>query len=171
MAQMNQEKQTQNEAMAPTGLLDNRCRQLGHLLLADYHVLFRQLLQEPDRLVREDEKNTVRLSRERARLGKEISDRAARGETVPEAPADFVAAQQAVRGHVFRARPLYLGLEPASGATPRELAALAVLELLETKGDLPIVRQVLASFSAAWKKTILRVLQDSGADHWVKALA
>ena len=77
-----------------------------------------------DRLVREDEKNTARLSRERARLGKEISERAARGETVPEAPGDFVAAQQAIRGHVFRARPLYLGLEPASGVTSRELAAL-----------------------------------------------
>ena len=77
-----------------------------------------------DRLVREDEKNTARLSRERARLGKEISERAARGETVPEAPEDFVAAQQTIHGHVFRARPLYRGLEPASGVTSRELAAL-----------------------------------------------
>jgi hypothetical protein len=50
-------------------------------------------------------------------------------------------------------------------------AALAVLQLLETKGDLPLVREVLDSFSAAWKKTILRVLQDNRADHWVKALA
>ena len=50
-------------------------------------------------------------------------------------------------------------------------SALAVLELLETKGDLPLVHQVLATFPPAWKKTILRVLQDNGADHWTKALA
>ncbi len=81
-------------------------------------------LRTLDRLIQEAERNTVRLGRDRTRLAKEIAERAARGETVPELPADFVAAQQAIRGQVFRARPLYLGLEPASGVTPRELAAM-----------------------------------------------
>ena len=50
-------------------------------------------------------------------------------------------------------------------------SALAVLELLESKGDLPIVREMFESFPTTWKKTILRVLQEYGADHWVKELA
>jgi hypothetical protein len=50
-------------------------------------------------------------------------------------------------------------------------SALAVLELLATKGDLPLVRELLDTFPATWKKTILRVLQDHGADHWTKALS
>jgi hypothetical protein len=50
-------------------------------------------------------------------------------------------------------------------------SALAVLELLATKGDLPLVRELLDSFPATWKKTILRVLQDHGADRWTKALS
>lgn len=41
---MNQEKQTQNEESVQTGLLDNRCRQLGHLLLADRAVFYVQIL-------------------------------------------------------------------------------------------------------------------------------
>jgi DNA repair exonuclease SbcCD ATPase subunit len=77
-----------------------------------------------DRLIQEAERNVAKLGRERARLAKEIAERAARGETVPAHPVDFVAAQQAIRGQVFRARPLYLGLEPAAGVTARELTAL-----------------------------------------------
>jgi hypothetical protein len=50
-------------------------------------------------------------------------------------------------------------------------SALAVLGLLETKGDMPLVREVLESLPPTWKKTILRVLQDNGADHWAKKLA
>jgi len=49
-------------------------------------------------------------------------------------------------------------------------SALAVLELLETKGDLPLVKTMLESFPPAWKKTILRVLRENKADHWAKAL-
>ena len=41
---MNQEKQTRNEETVQTGLLDNRCRQLGHLLLADRAVFYVQIL-------------------------------------------------------------------------------------------------------------------------------
>ena len=81
-------------------------------------------LRTVDRLIQDAERNTVKFGRERTRLSKDIAERAARGETVPEFPADFVACQQAVRGQVFRARPLYLGLEPAAGVTSRELAAL-----------------------------------------------
>jgi DNA repair exonuclease SbcCD ATPase subunit len=77
-----------------------------------------------DRLVQEDERNCGRLGRELGRLERDIAERTARGETIPELPADFVAAQQSVRDHLFAARPLYLGLEPASGVTPRDLAAL-----------------------------------------------
>ena len=50
-------------------------------------------------------------------------------------------------------------------------SALVVLELLETKGDLPLVLELLESFPPAWKKTIMRVLQDNKADRWAKALA
>jgi hypothetical protein len=41
---MNQGKQTQSEETVQTGLLDNRCRQLGHLLLADRAVFYVQIL-------------------------------------------------------------------------------------------------------------------------------
>jgi DNA repair exonuclease SbcCD ATPase subunit len=77
-----------------------------------------------DRLAQEGQKNINRLGRERTRLERDIADRRARGETVPEQPGDFVAAQNAVRQHAFCARPLYLGLEPAAGLSLKELAAL-----------------------------------------------
>ena len=41
---MDQEVQARNEETAQTGLLDNRCRQLGHLLLADRAVFYVQIL-------------------------------------------------------------------------------------------------------------------------------
>ena len=98
-------------------------------------------LRALDRLTQDAERNTAKLGRERARLVKEISDRASRGETVPELPEDFVAAQHAIRTQLFRARPLYLGLEPAAGVTPRDLAALeqvigdAILATWVTEAD------------------------------------
>ena len=77
-----------------------------------------------DRLVQDGERNCSRLERERERLEREIAARTARGDTIPGEPADFAGAQQAIRASLLAARPLYLGLEPASGVTPRDLAAL-----------------------------------------------
>jgi DNA repair exonuclease SbcCD ATPase subunit len=77
-----------------------------------------------DRLTQESQKNINQLGRKRTCLEREIAERKARGETVPEQPGDFVAAQKSIRQHVFRARPLYLGLEPAPGLTLKDLAAL-----------------------------------------------
>lgn len=81
-------------------------------------------LRTLDRLVSEDERNCGRLERERGRLERDIAERTTRGDTIPGQPTDFVAAQRALREQLFDIRPLYLGLEPASGVTPRELAAL-----------------------------------------------
>ena len=49
-------------------------------------------------------------------------------------------------------------------------SALAVLELLETKGEIPLVRELIATLLPSWKKTILRVLHENGSDYWSKAL-
>ena len=79
-------------------------------------------------------------------LGRAVDELRSRGETIPELPDDFVAAQQAIRGQVFKARPLYLGIEPASGVTPRELAALE-----QVIGDsILAVRAKLTAFLAEW---------------------
>lgn len=79
---------------------------------------------ELDRQVQETQRTLTLRTRDRARLEREIGDRKARGEAVPEQPGDFVAAQKAIREHALQATPLYLGLEPAPGLTSRDLTAL-----------------------------------------------
>jgi hypothetical protein len=61
---------------------------------------------------------------------------------------------------------------PAAEKRERDLSsALAVLKLLDAKGELPQVRTMLNTFPQKWQRTILRVLRDNGAADWAKSLA
>ncbi|MDD4018826.1 MAG: ATP-binding protein [Kiritimatiellae bacterium] len=79
--------------------------------------------QKLDRQLQETELRLDALDKRLAALTAESDERRARGDTVPLVKG-FAHAQSAIRQRMLRAQPLYLGLEPASGVSPRELAAL-----------------------------------------------
>ena len=62
---------------------------------------------------------------------------------------------------------------PEAEKREKDLAsALAVLKLLEAKGEMTQVRHMLGSLPLGWQKTILRVLRDNAAAaDWANALA
>ncbi len=96
-----------------------------------------------DRQVQAADNRMHALRRQRDKLAAMVAERKARGETVPDVP-DFVPAQAAITQQALKARPLYLGLEPVAGITPRELAALE-----QVIGDAVLATWLVAGDDAA----------------------
>jgi DNA repair exonuclease SbcCD ATPase subunit len=89
------------------------------------------------------------LDKRLAALAAESEEKRHRGETVPLAKG-FAQAQRALQQRLLRAQPLYLGLEPAPGATARELAALEQLV-----GDATLATWITDEASAADVRSLL----------------
>lgn len=99
---------------------------LAVLPLVDIRGATDDTAQELDRQLQAAEARLDALDKRLAALAAEIEERTARGETVPLVKG-FAGAERALQQHLLKAQPLYAGLEPASGVSPRDLAALEQL--------------------------------------------
>jgi len=96
-----------------------------------------------DRQIQAAEIHLEALEKRLAALAAEIEEKKNRGETLPFVKG-FAQAQRTLQQRMLRALPLYLGLEPAPGATVRELGALEQLI-----GDATLATWVTDEASAA----------------------
>ena len=99
---------------------------LAALPLTDVRTAADDTAQSLDRQLQAAEDRLDALVKRLAALTAEIDEKKNRGETVPLVK-NFTQAQRALQQRMLRAQPLYAGLEPAPGATARELAALEQL--------------------------------------------
>jgi energy-coupling factor transporter ATP-binding protein EcfA2 len=99
---------------------------LAALPLAEVRTAADDTAQNLDRQLQATELHLDALDKRLAAFAAEIDEKKNRGETVPLVK-NFAAAQRAIQQRMVRAQPLYAGLEPAPGATARELAALEQL--------------------------------------------
>ncbi|MDD3544758.1 MAG: ATP-binding protein [Kiritimatiellae bacterium] len=97
--------------------------ELADLPLNELRTAADDTAQTLDRQLQETELRLESLEKRLASLTADIDEKRARGDTVPLVKG-FAQAQSEIRQRMSRAQPLYLGLEPASGVSPRELAAL-----------------------------------------------
>ncbi len=99
---------------------------LAALPLTDIRKAADDTAQSLDRQLQTAEDRLDALAKRLAGLAAEAEEKKNRGETVPLAKG-FTQAQRALQQRMLKAQPLYAGLEPAPGATARELAALEQL--------------------------------------------
>ena len=99
---------------------------LAALPFAEVRAAADDTAQSLDRQLQATELHLDTLDKRLASLVAERDEKKARGETVPLVKS-FTQAQRALQQRLLRAQPLYAGLEPAPGATARELAALEQL--------------------------------------------
>jgi DNA repair exonuclease SbcCD ATPase subunit len=122
---------------------------LATLPLAEIRTEADNTAQSLDRQLQAAELHLESLDKRHAALAAEIEEKKNRGETVPLVKG-FAHAQRALQQRMLRAQPLYMGLEPAPGATPRELATLEQLI-----GDAALATWVTDEASAADVRSIL----------------
>ena len=99
---------------------------LASLPLAEIRTAADNTAQGLDRQLQAAELHLETLDKRLAGFAAEIEEKRNRGETVPLVKG-FAQAQRTLQQRMLRAQPLYAGLEPAPGATARELAALEQL--------------------------------------------
>ncbi len=100
--------------------------ELAHLPLAEIRTAADDTAQSLDGQLKAVELNLANLDKRLAAFAAETDEKKKRGETVPLVK-NFAQAQRVLQQRLLRAQPLYAGLEPAPGATTRELAALEQL--------------------------------------------
>lgn len=122
---------------------------LAALPLAEIRTAADDAAQSLDRQLQAAEIHLDALDKRLAALAAESEDKRQRGETAPLVKG-FAQAQRALQQRLLRAQPLYLGLEPAPGATARELAALEQLI-----GDATLATWVTDEASAADVRSLL----------------
>ena len=49
-------------------------------------------------------------------------------------------------------------------------SAIAVLELLDRKGDILIVRETVERFPASWRRSLVRTVRENHLEKWIDAL-
>jgi len=96
---------------------------LSALPLTELRTASDDTAQALDRQLQAAELHIDGLNKRLASLDEERTDKKNRGEALPLVK-NFAQAQRVLQQRLARAQPLYAGLEPAPGATSRELAAL-----------------------------------------------
>ena len=123
--------------------------ELSSLPLAEIRTAADDTAQSLDGQLKAAETHLETLDRRLAGLAAEIDEKRSRGDTVPLVKG-FSQAQRAFQQRMLRAQPLYLGLEPAPGATARELAALEQLV-----GDATLATWITDEATAAEARSLL----------------
>jgi len=123
--------------------------ELAVLPLSELRAAADDTAQTLDRQLQETELRLDALDKRLVALTADIDEKRVRGDTVPLVKG-FAQVQSAIRQRMLRAQPLYLGLEPASGVSPRELAALEQLI-----GDATLATWITDADSAADLRSLL----------------